>query len=49
MTATLLATKRVEKPWGRHHLWPGFDDPAAGAPPIGEIWFQTPGTGRPTC
>ena len=28
MTATLLATKRVEKPWGRHDLWPGFADPA---------------------
>ena len=28
MTATLLATKRVEKPWGRHDLWPGFANPA---------------------
>jgi mannose-6-phosphate isomerase len=47
MTATLLATKRVEKPWGRHHLWPGFDDPAPDATPIGEIWFQTPDAGTP--
>lgn len=47
MTATLLATKRVEKPWGRHDLWPGFADPAPGAPPIGEIWFQTPAAGAP--
>ena len=31
MTATLLATKRVEKPWGRHDLWPGFADPAPDA------------------
>jgi mannose-6-phosphate isomerase len=47
MTATLLATKRVEKPWGRHDLWPGFDNPAPDAPPIGEIWFQTPDAGTP--
>jgi len=47
MTATLLATKRVEKPWGRHDLWPGFSDPAPDAPPIGEVWFQTPGEGSP--
>ena len=31
MPATLLATKRVEKPWGRHHLFPGFPDPAPDA------------------
>ncbi len=42
MPATLLATKRVEKPWGRHHLYPGFPDPAPDAPPIGEVWFQSP-------
>lgn len=42
MTATLLATKRVEKPWGRHQLFPGFPDPPAGAAPIGEVWFQAP-------
>ena len=42
MTATLLATKRVEKPWGRHDLWAGFPDPAPDAPAIGEVWFQTP-------
>ncbi|MBY0519563.1 MAG: class I mannose-6-phosphate isomerase [Sphingomonas sp.] len=47
MTATTLETKRVEKPWGRHDLWPGFDDPAAGVDPIGEIWFQTPGEAAP--
>ena len=47
MPATLLATKRVEKPWGRHHLWPGFADPADGAPAIGEVWFQTPHPGDP--
>lgn len=39
MPATLLPTKRVAKPWGRHNLWPGFDDPAPGEEPIGEIWF----------
>ncbi|KQT31760.1 phosphoheptose isomerase [Sphingomonas sp. Leaf412] len=42
MPATLLATKRVEKPWGRHRLYPGFPDPAPDAPPIGEVWFQSP-------
>jgi mannose-6-phosphate isomerase len=47
MTATLLATKRVEKPWGRHDLWPGFPDPAADAPAVGEVWFQTPHAGEP--
>lgn len=47
MTATLLATHRVEKPWGRHHLWPGFADPAPGAPPVGEVWFQHPGDTAP--
>ncbi|OYY68760.1 class I mannose-6-phosphate isomerase [Sphingomonas sp. 28-63-12] len=47
MTATLLATKRVEKPWGRQHLWPGFADPAPGAEPVGEIWFEAPGDTAP--
>ncbi|MFL9841225.1 class I mannose-6-phosphate isomerase [Sphingomonas sp. ST-64] len=47
MPAQLLATHRVEKPWGRHRLWPGFDDPAEGSEPIGEIWFQTPGDAAP--
>lgn len=47
MTATLLETKRVEKPWGRHHLWPGFEDPAGAGEPVGEIWFQTPGDASP--
>ena len=40
MPATLLATKRVEKPWGRHQLYPGFPDAAPDAQPIGEVWFQ---------
>jgi mannose-6-phosphate isomerase len=43
MPALKLPTIRVEKPWGRHRLWPGFDDPAPDAPAIGEIWFDTPG------
>jgi mannose-6-phosphate isomerase len=47
MTATLLATHRVEKPWGRHNLWPGFADPAPDGEPIGEVWFQTPGDAEP--
>lgn len=47
MTATLLATHRVEKPWGRHSLWPGFADPAPDQEPVGEVWFQTPGNSTP--
>lgn len=47
MTATLLTTKRVEKPWGRHTLWPGFADPAPDADPIGEIWFEAAGIDSP--
>ncbi|QNA82645.1 phosphoheptose isomerase [Sphingomonas sp. So64.6b] len=47
MTATLLATRRVEKPWGRHTLWPGFADPAPADAPIGEVWFQTPHADEP--
>jgi mannose-6-phosphate isomerase len=47
MTATLLATHRVEKPWGRHRLYPGFADPAPDGEPVGEIWFQTPGDSTP--
>ena len=47
MPATLLATKRVEKPWGRHRLFPGFPDPAPEAEPIGEVWFQSPHPDEP--
>jgi mannose-6-phosphate isomerase len=43
MPVRKLPTIRVEKPWGRHRLWPGFDDPAADEQPVGEIWFDTPG------
>ncbi|TVV72106.1 class I mannose-6-phosphate isomerase [Sphingomonas solaris] len=43
MTARRLTTKRVEKPWGRHDLWPGFEDAAPGGDPIGEIWFEDQG------
>jgi mannose-6-phosphate isomerase len=40
MTAICLETKRVEKPWGRKDLWPGFEDVSEGGAPVGEIWFQ---------
>ena len=42
MTAICLETKRVEKPWGRKDLWPGFEDAPEGGGPVGEIWFQDP-------
>lgn len=47
MPATKLATHRVEKPWGRTHLYPGFPDPAPGSDPVGEVWFQQPGDTTP--
>ena len=42
MPVIRLETKRVEKPWGRHDLWPGFEDAPEGSPAIGEVWFQAP-------
>ena len=42
MSVIRLETKRVEKPWGRHDLWPGFENAPEGSPPIGEVWFQAP-------
>ncbi len=47
MTVTRLTTRRVDKVWGRHELWPGFDDPAPDAEPVGEIWFEDPRGGDP--
>ncbi|KQU58042.1 phosphoheptose isomerase [Sphingomonas sp. Leaf339] len=47
MPATKLHTHRVEKPWGRCDLFPGFDDVAAGGEPVGEVWFQEPGDTTP--
>ena len=40
MPATKLSTISVNKPWGRHTLWPGFDAVPAGGEPVGEIWYQ---------
>ena len=45
MPAQRLTTLRVEKPWGRHKLWPGFGDVPAGGAAVGEIWFDQPETG----
>jgi len=47
MPATLLHTHRVEKPWGRRDLYPGFDDVTGGGEPVGEVWFQAPGDTAP--
>lgn len=43
MAVTRLTTKRVEKPWGRADLWPGFADVADGGDPVGEVWFEADG------
>ncbi|MFM9977013.1 MAG: class I mannose-6-phosphate isomerase [Sphingomonadaceae bacterium] len=45
MPATRLTTIRVEKPWGRTALWPGFDNPEGAR--IGEIWFEAPAGTEP--
>lgn len=47
MPATKLSTEYVEKPWGRHVLWPGFANPPADGDPIGEVWFKKPGDTKP--
>lgn len=47
MPATRLTMKRVDKPWGRHSLWPGFEDPSQGAPAVGEVWFEAPDGAEP--
>jgi mannose-6-phosphate isomerase len=47
MPAILLQTHRVEKPWGRHTLWPGFADVGTAGEPVGEVWYQTPGDTKP--
>ena len=40
MVAKKMSTIRVEKPWGRHNLWPGFANPGPNKATIGEIWFD---------
>ena len=40
MPATKLSTISVNKPWGRHTLWPGFEAVPADGEPVGEIWYQ---------
>ena len=47
MPATQLTTLRVEKPWGRRDLWPGFANVAEEAAPVGEIWFDTASDANP--
>ncbi|MBC2776516.1 class I mannose-6-phosphate isomerase [Parasphingopyxis marina] len=47
MSAQQLATRAVVKPWGRRVPGLGFDDPAPGGQPVGEIWFEAPGTSGP--
>lgn len=47
MVCTRLTTIRVEKPWGRRRLWPGFADAARDETPVGEIWFGAPASRDP--
>ena len=47
MPATKLQTHRLEKPWGRHQLFPGFLNVPDSDAPIGEVWFQEPGDNHP--
>lgn len=47
MAATKLHTHRVEKPWGRRELFPGFENVPEGGNPVGEVWFQEPGDTTP--
>jgi mannose-6-phosphate isomerase len=42
-----LATRTIEKIWGRHQLGFGFADIPQGSEPIGEIWFETPDGAEP--
>ena len=41
MTIHKLDTRRVEKPWGRMELWPGFENPDVNGAPVGEVWFDS--------
>ena len=43
MLAHRLTTRRVEKPWGRAALWPGFGEVPNGGRPVGEVWFEGEG------
>ena len=43
MPTRKLDQLRVEKPWGRRDLWPGFADVGATGAPVGEIWFDAVG------
>ncbi len=42
MSVVRLVRRSIEKPWGRHRLWPGFEDMQKGDATIGEIWFECP-------
>lgn len=47
MPAVRLATRRVEKPWGRRDLGAPFEDVPDGGEPVGEIWFAEEAGGAP--
>jgi len=47
MSLHRLTTLRVEKPWGRRALWPGFADAPDSGEPVGEIWFDAGGDRDP--
>lgn len=43
MGAKRLATRRIDKLWGRRDLAPWFEDVPADADPVGEIWYEVEG------
>jgi mannose-6-phosphate isomerase len=47
LTATKLTTIRIDKPWGRHKLWPGFANAPVSGEPVGEIWYKSDDSSPP--
>jgi mannose-6-phosphate isomerase len=41
VTTTRLKTIRINKPWGRHELWPSFANAPADGEAVGEIWYES--------
>jgi mannose-6-phosphate isomerase len=46
MSAYPLQIRRIDKPWGRHKLWPGFVDSPSDQSPVGEAIFGDEASGE---